>query len=141
MATILRPKENRITPLFFDPLQPDGSNFLDWHFNMRTYLSAEQLDPTISLHPEEEIEPMYKWQTLLILRRHVDPSLRMQYLHEEDPAQLWTALEMRFLHEEMIILPQARSDWLNLRVLNFPNFHSNDSELHCIVAQLRICEQ
>ena len=107
MATDIKTRESRITPLFFDPLEPDGRNFLDWHFNMRTYLSAEQLDYALQLQPGEETDPTLKWQALLVLRRHLDPSLRMQYLHEENPATLWAALESRFQHEETIILPQA----------------------------------
>lgn len=141
MTTEAQSKYNRITPLYFEPLAPDGTNFLDWQFNIRTYLSAEELIYTLHPNLEKPIEPAHKWQTRLILCRHLDPSLRMQYIHEEDPAILWGALESRFQHEETIILPQARSNWLSLRVLDFPNFHSYDSELHRIVAQLRICGQ
>ena len=73
MATEAKPKDSKITPLYFEPLEPDGTNFLDWHFNMRTYLSAEQLDNALQQNPEEEIEPTYKWQTLLVLLRLLYP--------------------------------------------------------------------
>ena len=139
MATQHKSRELRTQPLFFDPLEPDGSNYLEWQVDMRTYLYAEELDATLKLEPEEEISPPYKWQTLLILRRHLDTSLRQQYIQVEEPAQLWEALEARFKHEETIFLPQARSDWINLRVLDFPNFLTFNSELHRIVAQLRLC--
>ena len=42
-------------------------------------------------------------------------------------------------HEETIFLPQAWSDWIGLRVMDFPNFLVFNSELHRIVAQLRLC--
>lgn len=117
MTTEAQSKYCRVTQLYFKPLAPDGTNFLDWHFNIRSYLSAEAMIYTLKPNLEKEIESALKWQTLLVLRRHLDPSLRMQYIHEEDPTILWTALESRFQHEETIILPQARSDWLNLESL------------------------
>lgn len=133
------PRESRIQPLLFEPLEPDGSNYLSWNIDMRTYLCAEELDMTLDPEPEEEIPAPYKWQTLLLLRRHIDPSLRHQYIQVEDPAELWAALEARFKHEETIFLPQAWSDWISLSVLDFPNFLSFNSEIHRIVAQLRLC--
>lgn len=59
MATEAKQKD-RVTPLYFDGLETNGSNFLDWHVNMRTYLSAENLDYTLNRHSEEEIEAVYK---------------------------------------------------------------------------------
>ena len=106
---------------------------------MRAYLRAEELDATIAPAHEGEIPTSHKWHTLLILRRHLDSSLRQQYIQVEDPAELWAALAARFKHEETIFLPQARSDWIGLRVMDFPNFLAFNSELHRIVAQLRLC--
>jgi hypothetical protein len=106
---------------------------------MHAYLRAEELDATIDPAHEEEIPTSHKWHTLLILRRHLDFSLRQQYIQVEDPAELWAVLEARFKHEQTIFLPQARSNWIGLRVMDFPNFLTFNSELHRIVAQLRLC--
>ena len=57
----------------------------------------------------------------------------------DDPAKLWSLLQAQFKHEETIFLSQARSDWLSLRVLDFPNFLAFNAELHRIVAQLKLC--
>jgi hypothetical protein len=40
-----------------------------------------------------------------------------------------------------IFLPQARTDWINLRVFDFPDFVSFNSELHRIVVQFQLCDQ
>lgn len=101
---------------------------------MRAYLCAEELDATLDTGPDEEILAPYKWQTLLILRRHLVSSLRQQYIQVEDPAELWAALEARFKHEETIFLSQARSDWIGLRMMDFLNFLTFNSELYRIVA-------
>jgi hypothetical protein len=47
MATQRQPREIHTHPLFFDPLEPDGSNYLGWNIDMRAYLRAEELDATI----------------------------------------------------------------------------------------------
>ena len=132
MATQRNSCEIRTQSLFFDPLEPDGSNYLGWNVNMR----AEELDATIALAHEGEIPTSHRWHMLLILRRHLYSSLQQQYIQVEDPAELWAALEARFKHEETIFLPQARSDWIGLRVMNFSNFLAFNSELHRIVTQL-----
>ena len=132
-------RESRTAPFLFDQLEPDGSNYTDWNFNIRATLCADENDTTLELHPEDEIPPSFLWAALLLMRRHMDPSLRMQYIAEESPARLWHALKARFEHEETIFLPRAQADWSALRVLDFPNFSTYDSELHRIVAQLRLC--
>lgn len=77
----------------------------------------------------------------MILRGHLGHALRIHYLYLEDPAKLWAQLHAHFDHEQMLCLPQARSDWTNLRVLNIPNFSAYDEELHRIMSQLRMCGQ
>ena len=77
---------------------------------MQRYLSAKELVYALNPNLEEKIEPTDKWQTLLVLRRHLNPLLRMQYLLEEDPTRLSAAVKALFQHEETIVLPQARND-------------------------------
>ena len=74
----------------------------------------------------------------MILRRHLDHALRLQYLQIEDPAELWSELHAKFDHQQTLFLPQARTNWTNIRVLDFPNFSAFNSELYRIIAQLRI---
>ena len=139
MATQHKPREIRTQFFFFDPLELDGSNYFGSNINMRAFLRAKELDATIALAHEGEIPTSHKWHTLLILRRHLDSSLQQQYIQVKDPTELWVALEARFKHKETIFLPQARSDWINLRVTDFPNFFAFNSELHRLIVQLRLC--
>lgn len=140
--------ESRLQALLFPPLNSDGSNFLEWIHDAKTVLSAEDLARTLqppvastSIDGEVQIPAVCKWQALLLLRRHLDQTLRLQYLEIDDPADLWARLHARFHHQQILFLPQARTDWINLRVLDFPDFASFNSELHRIVAQLRLCGQ
>ena len=59
----------------------------------------------------------------------------------EHPAELWAQLRARFLHEKTIFLPQACHEWMSLRVMDFPDISSFNSELHRIVAQLSLCSE
>ena len=135
------PLESRLQPLQFNALHSDGSNFLEWMNNAKTVLAAEDLSNTLEDDPTGEIYDAYKSQALLLLRRHLDQALRLQYIQVEKPARLWRELNARFNHQETLFLPQATNDWINLRVLHFPYFVSFNSKLHRITSQLRLCGQ
>ena len=78
MATKFRNgKDNRTAPLTFEQLEPDGSNYTDWNFNIPATLAADEIDSALDLHPGEEIPTPYLWQTMLVMRRHMDPTLQM----------------------------------------------------------------
>jgi hypothetical protein len=139
MSTQKASVETRLQPLLFNPLTPDGSNFLEWVDDAKVVLAAEELDVYLQTDSIEELPDPLRWHTLLILRRHLDPALRQHYIQVNDPAELWEQLHARFHHEQTIFRPQARNDWINLRVLDFPDFVTFNSELHRISAQLRLC--
>jgi hypothetical protein len=97
-ASSSSPSESRLQPLVFAALNSDESNFLEWLNDAKTFLSAEDLAITLETNPEEEITDVYKSQALLILRRHLDHALCLQYIQVNDPARLWSQLNARFNH-------------------------------------------
>ena len=90
--------ESKMQVLMFAPLNSDGSYFLEWVNDVRTILSADDLARTLtteastSIDPTQQIPPTTRWQTLLLLRRHLDHALRLQYLQFDDLAELWAQL-------------------------------------------------
>ncbi|KAH0662320.1 hypothetical protein KY284_027251 [Solanum tuberosum] len=52
---------------------------------------------------------------MIFLRHHLDVGLKMQYLTIKDLLILWNNLKDRYDHLKLVILPQARHDWFNLR--------------------------
>ena len=136
--------ESRSQALMFAPLNSDGSNFLEWVIDAKIVLSADDLirtlsnQATTSTDPAQQIPAAARWQALILLRRHLDHALRLQYLHVDDPAELWAQLHSRFNHQ---VLDQARTDWIDLRVLDFPDIAAFNSELLRITTQLRLCGQ
>lgn len=139
MATQFPVFETKLQSLQFPALLSDGSNFLEWMNDAKTVLSVEDLARTLDATTSAELPHVYRWLALLILRRHLDPPLRLQYLQVDDPAELWTQFQAHFHHQQTLYLPQTCRDWINLRVLDFPNFVSFNSELHRITAQMRLC--
>ena len=131
----------RIQAILFPALKGDGGNYLEWSVDTRAHLCAEELDDALKkpVANAPSLPESTKWKALLVLRRHLDSSLRRQYIQVEDPADLWRQLHARFHHEKSIFLPHARNDWLSLRVLDFADLTSFNAELHCIVAQLCLC--
>lgn len=124
----------------FSPLNSNGSNFLEWLIDAKTVLAAEDLAATLETKGADEIPKVYKSQALLTLRRHLDQTLRLQYIQVDAPAKFWSLLHARF-HQISIFLPQARSDWINLQVLDFPDFVSFNSKLHQITTQLKLYDE
>ena len=45
------------------------------------------------------------------------------------------------MHEKIIFLPQAREDWMTLRILDFLYLFSFDFAVHRIVAHLRLYDE
>lgn len=58
-------------------------------------------------------------------------------MHTRDPTELWAELYTRFGDQQLLYLPQARAEWANLRVVDYPNFSAYDEKLYRIMAQLR----
>ena len=74
--------------LLFTPLNADGSNFLEWENDAKVLLSAEDLAKTLveeptpppatsEAAPPPGIPESAKWHALMILRRHLEPALRL----------------------------------------------------------------
>jgi hypothetical protein len=100
IATIKQPPHDaRLQALQFTPLAADGSNFLEWENDVKIALGAEEFLLYIDMVTALGLPEVLKFQTLQILRRHIDPSLRQQYIQVEHPTNLWTQFHERFHHE------------------------------------------
>lgn len=136
--------EYKMTTLIFEPLHYNGTNFTKWNMDAQTYLNAENIAKTLDFEDNTEVThevlpPTARWHALMILQRHLEPVLQIQYMHIRDPTSFWAELNTRFGDQEMLYLPQAKADMTNMRVLEFPNFSVYDKELQRIVAKLWVC--
>jgi len=94
----------------FEALKANGSNYLEWSINVRSYLSVEELDNILESPSPKGPLGILKWKVLHILRRHLDVSFRQQYTQVDNPHNLWEELEARFHHKKTIFLLQACND-------------------------------
>ena len=122
----------KVQSLLFEALEVDGSNYLAWSIDVKTHLATEELEEAIN-PKAKDVSRAVQSKALLILRRHIDYALRNQYLLIEKPDKLWKELKAQFYHKKTIHLPQARNDWLQLRILDFADLSSFNAELHRIV--------
>ncbi len=75
----------------FDILALDGSNFPIWAMDLKVSLST-RLYRCIDETTDGTITPsnMSKFSALKVIRNHIHPDLKMEYMLEEDPRAFWT---------------------------------------------------
>ena len=126
--------QSRLQPLIFPPLEDNDSNYLEWAIDAKMHLITEEIVRAIQIQDQgtqpvvEEVSASVCSRALQALRHYLGYSLWKEYIQLEDPAELWQQLRNRFLHEKTIFLPQARYDWMSLRMLDFPDISSFNSE-------------
>jgi hypothetical protein len=61
------------------------------------------------------LEP-FKYNALYIIRNHLHSDLKSEYVMEEERSLLWDALQTRYEHQKVMILPEANHNWTMLRL-------------------------
>ena len=75
---------------------------------------------------------------MIFLRHHLDEGLKMEYLTVKDPLVLWNNLKDRYDHLKLVVLPQARYDWIHLRLQDFKSISEYNSSMFKIISQLKL---
>ena len=104
----------RFEPMDSAILNLSGDNYLEWAMNTSVVLKSRGLGKSI-------IQGDYatrneKLRVITIMSHHLTEELRNQYLHIENPSDLWTELKSRYT---MVLLPKVRHDWMSLRYQDF----------------------
>ncbi|MFG1569967.1 hypothetical protein ACDT16_13875, partial [Staphylococcus aureus] len=76
---------------------------------------------------------------MIFLRHHIHDDVKIEYLCEDDPLNLWTSLKDIFDHQKMIILPIVQSEWLNLRYEDYETVKEYNFALFNIISRIRLC--
>ena len=124
----------RFEPMDSAILNLSGDNYLEWAMNTSVVLKSRGLGKSI-------IQGDYatrneKLRVITIMSHHLTEELRNQYLHIENPSDLWTELKSRYT---MVLLPKVRHDWMSLRFQDFESVAEYHFALTRIVYQLRLC--
>lgn len=126
-----------VEKLLWPALKVDGSNYLTWIIDVKTYFVSQDLEDTI--YTDANLTVKQKAKAASLLRQHLTPQLKNKYMNEVNPQKLWDQLKSRFDHMPKIWLPKARRDWYNLRVMDHVSIANYNSALFRITSQLEMC--
>lgn len=87
---------NSIEKLKFQALKIDGTNFLSWSLDVEAHLAAKDLQDTIITDNGPTLQQ--KAKALILIRHHLEDTLKRQYMNEYNPKILWEELNSRFNH-------------------------------------------
>jgi hypothetical protein len=87
------------------------------------------------------LPPTHEYNALYIIRHHIHPNLKLESVQEEEPRVLWTALQNRYEQQKVVILPEAKHDWIHLCLQDYKSIRNYNNVVHKICAKLRFCEK
>jgi hypothetical protein len=102
----------------FEELALDGHNYPTWAMDLKISLTLKGMYETIVPPTEREqaLPPTHQYNDLYIIRHHVHPDLKSEYVQKKQPTILWTALQNRYEQQKAVILPEVNHDWIHLRL-------------------------
>ena len=127
----------------FEQLALDGHNYPTWAVDVKVSLSWRGLYRAVA-PPQEGVAPLddqYVFSALYIIRSHIHPDLKAEYLLEENPWNLWTSLKKRYEQQKALILPAANYEWTQLRLQDFKTVSDYNHAIHRICWKLQFCEK
>ena len=121
----------------------DGSNFPSWVMDLKVSLSTLGLYICIDDTVAGFVTPssMSNYSALEVMRSHIHPDLKLEYMYEEDPRALWTSLKNRYEQHKALILLDATNEWNHLRLQDFKTVDEFNHVIHKICSKLRFCEK
>ncbi|KAL0302308.1 UNVERIFIED_CONTAM: hypothetical protein Scaly_2566700 [Sesamum calycinum] len=126
-----------LTKLDFIALDVSEINYLSWVLDAELHLASNKLGETIKENTTASEQDCAK--PMILLHHHLHESLKSQYLIVKSSFQLWKSLKDWFDHQNTVILPRARHEWIQLRLQDFKMIAEYDSEMFRIVSKLRLC--
>ena len=97
----------------FDLLALDGHNYPTWAMDVKVSLASRGLYRAV-LPPKEGVAPLddqHVYTALYLIRSHIHPDLKAEYLLEENPRNLWNSLKQRYEQQKALVLPAANYEW------------------------------
>ncbi|PIN14382.1 hypothetical protein CDL12_12991 [Handroanthus impetiginosus] len=128
---------SNLMKLEFAALDITGKNYLSWVLDVEIHLDAKGLGNTIIKENKASKQDIAK--AMIFLRHHLDEGFKTEYLTIKDPLKLWNNLKERYDHQKTVILPNARYDWMHLRLQDFKSVSKYNSAIFKISSQLKLC--
>jgi len=114
-----------------------GKNYGQWKSDTKLYLRSKSIVETlVAVNTKTDPE---KCEAVIYMRKHLDETLKREYLDVIDPHELWTALLERYGNQKEAMLPKATDDWNNLRFQDFVTVGAYNAALMEIRGVLIYC--
>jgi hypothetical protein len=131
----------------FEELALNGHNYPTWAMDIKISLASRGI--ARAMQPPETPLPagatplteQQNYAALFIIRHHIHPDLKSEYLQEESPSTLFLALKTRYEQQKAVVLPEALHDWTHLRLQDFKSIGEYNHVVHKICSKLRFCEK
>ena len=128
---------SNLAKLEFVALDISSKNYLSWVLDAKIYLDTMNLGNIIKEGNDTFLQD--RARALIFLRHHIDEGLKGEYLTVKDIFILWNNIRERYDHQNTVILPKARYDWMHLRLQDFKFVSDYNSALFKISSQLKLC--
>ncbi|KAM3189271.1 hypothetical protein ACQJBY_067907 [Aegilops geniculata] len=131
----------------FEELALNGHNYPTWAMDIKISLAsrgiARAIQPPETPLPDGAmlLTEQQNYAALFIIRHHIHPDLKSEYLQEESPSTLFLALKTRYEQQKAVVLPEALHDWTHLRLQDFKSIGEYNHVVHKICSKLRFCEK
>jgi hypothetical protein len=78
----------------FEELALDEHNYPTWTMDVKISLSLRGMYEAIvsPIDRQQKLPPTHKYNAFYIIRHHIHPDLKSEYVLEEESSVLWTAL-------------------------------------------------
>lgn len=126
-----------LNKLDFPALSVSGENYVSWTMDVKLHLISRKL--IYAIKPNNTLTDDQNADAMILIRRHLDDVLRMDYTSIQNPRVLWDELASRFDHQKTILLPEARNRWTHLRFMDFKTVNEYNSEVCRIKSTLEFC--
>ncbi|PRQ47744.1 putative transcription factor interactor and regulator CCHC(Zn) family [Rosa chinensis] len=130
--------------LDFPMLDSTGSDYHSWVTDVENHLTSKGILPIIQA-PNPDLlfnrTSTKHAQAVILMRRHMDKALRLEYMSIKDARELWVALEERFGNVQDSLLPDLKVQWNNLLFADFKSVAEYNSEALRLQSMLRFCGQ
>ncbi|XP_062010453.1 uncharacterized protein LOC133726830 [Rosa rugosa] len=130
--------------LDFPMLDSTGSEYHGWKTDVENHLTSKGILPIIQAPIAGLVfqrTSIKHAQAIILMRRHMDKALRLEYMSIKDARDLWAALEERFGNIQDSLLPDLKVQWNNIRFSDFKSVAEYNSEALRLKAMLKFCEK
>jgi hypothetical protein len=80
----------------------------------------------------------FQYQILFIIRNHLHPDLKSEYVMEEEHHSVWIALQGHYEQQKAILLPEANHEWTQIRLQDFKSIEDYNHAIHKVYDKLHL---